>query len=61
MEPEEAVYASAYRLKSPLGLKEEAEQSYETFLKEHMEKAAGVISKRRRDGTAPLAGRRICA
>lgn len=31
MEPEEAVYASAYRLKSPLGLKEEAAQSYENF------------------------------
>lgn len=45
MEPEEAVYASAYRLKSPLGLKEEAEQSYETFLKEHIEKAAELFQR----------------
>ena len=45
MEPEEAVYASAYRLKSPLGLKEEAAQSYENFLREHMERAAELFQR----------------
>lgn len=45
MEPEEAVYASAYRLKRPLGLKEEAAQSYENFLREHMERAAELFQR----------------
>ena len=51
MELEEAVYASVYRLKSPMGLKKEAVQSYESFLREHLTKAAALFQS---EGEAEL-------